>query len=655
MRIPGIKPVSAVFVHLLLMILVAGHATAQNVLVPEGSVWRYLDDGSNQGVPWRDPGFNDGTWSSGPAQLGYGDGDEATVVSFGPNSGNKYITTYFRLSFEVEDPSLFSYLQLRLLCDDGGVLYLNGSEIQRSNMPDGTITHLTLASSTIGGSAEDAFVEHIVDASALVPGPNVLAVEIHQRSVTSSDISFDLEVIGLGAVPHPMRKAPYVIYMGDNTGMQVQWQLTVTDTCTIEWGLDETYSLGSVETLEYGDDHQHSFTIGGLAPSAICFYRVVAREDTISASFRSAPPDDTTDVAFLVYGDTRTYPGSHDLVAQEIVSTFTTNPALHSLLVNVGDLVSSGDNESSWDTEFFDPSYTGIRTMLASLPHQACRGNHEDSGVVFSKYFPYPFETPLYWSFDYGPAHFVVIDQYRSYAPGSVQHDWIEADLTATTKPWKFFVFHEPGWSAGGHGNNTSVQDYLQPLCIEHEVSIAFTGHNHYYARAVVNDVQHITTGGGGAPLYVPNPDYPNIVTVTQDHHFCTVRIEGSNLSFAAISAAGDTIDHFTMNRPVSSVEEAIDGPAARGVILDNAFPNPFNPISTIAFSLPGVSLVELDVIDLKGQVVRTLMKKELPAGRQSVSWDGVDKTGRMVGSGIYFFRLRSEGGVFVKKITLIK
>ena len=56
------------------------------VLTPAGSVWKYLDNGTNQGTAWRAPAFNDTTWASGPAQLGYGDGDEATVVGFGPDA-----------------------------------------------------------------------------------------------------------------------------------------------------------------------------------------------------------------------------------------------------------------------------------------------------------------------------------------------------------------------------------------------------------------------------------------------------------------------------------------------------------------------------------------------------------------------------------------
>src|SRR5467141_1189505 len=78
-----------------------------DVLVPAGSVWKYLDNGSDQGTAWVAPSFDDSAWASGPAQLGYGDGDEATVVGFGPDPNNKYITTYFRRAFTVANPTAY--------------------------------------------------------------------------------------------------------------------------------------------------------------------------------------------------------------------------------------------------------------------------------------------------------------------------------------------------------------------------------------------------------------------------------------------------------------------------------------------------------------------------------------------------------------------
>lgn len=159
-------------------------------LVAAGSTWRYLDDGSDQGTVWRSRTFDDATWADGAAQLGFGDGDEVTVLA------NGQITYYFRQSFDVSDPAAIEELRLRLVRDDGAVVYLNGVELARSNMPAGEVTSQTPASTTLSGSAESAWVELDVAASGLVAGRNVLAVEIHNASRNSSDVSFDLELVG---------------------------------------------------------------------------------------------------------------------------------------------------------------------------------------------------------------------------------------------------------------------------------------------------------------------------------------------------------------------------------------------------------------------------------------------------------------------------
>ncbi len=161
-----------------------------NTLVPQGATWKYLDDGSDQGTAWTSLEFDDSAWASGPAQLGYGDGDEATVVGYGPDVEHKHIATYFRHTFTVTAPSA---LRLRLLRDDGAVVHLNGSEVFRTNLPSGTIGSQTLAPVCVWDE-EEMFHDIVVSADHVVRGRNVIAVEIHQCDPGSSDISFDLEL-----------------------------------------------------------------------------------------------------------------------------------------------------------------------------------------------------------------------------------------------------------------------------------------------------------------------------------------------------------------------------------------------------------------------------------------------------------------------------
>lgn len=163
-------------------------------LLAAGSFWRYWDQGTAPASSWIRTNFDDTTWNVGPAILGYGGDRETTVVDFGTNSSRKHITTWFRKAFVVDNPTRLSEVRLGLLRDDGAAVYLNGRELFRENLPSGTLTAQTVASSTVSGTDEVTYFERTVDLARLVPGTNVFAVEVHQSSASSSDIAFDLRL-----------------------------------------------------------------------------------------------------------------------------------------------------------------------------------------------------------------------------------------------------------------------------------------------------------------------------------------------------------------------------------------------------------------------------------------------------------------------------
>jgi hypothetical protein len=178
-------------------IFVLGPDAPWPMIFSTGSVWKYLDNGSDQGTAWREINFDDSAWRSGPAQLGYGEGDEATIVSYGPSASSKYVTTYFRRAFTLTNARGFTNAYLRILRDDGVVVYLNGVEVFRSNMSyDAPLDFQTHALIAVGGAEESTFFYHRVDPKLFVNGTNVIAVELHQSDLTSSDLSFDFELTG---------------------------------------------------------------------------------------------------------------------------------------------------------------------------------------------------------------------------------------------------------------------------------------------------------------------------------------------------------------------------------------------------------------------------------------------------------------------------
>lgn len=174
--------------------------------VPAGSVWSYLDTGVNPGQGWNGLAFDDSSWKSGGAELGYGDGNEKTVIGFGPSSSTKYPAYFFRHAFDVTDVDSYKNLLVRLKRDDGAVVYLNGVEILRDNMPAGEITHETYTTgNTVDGANESTFFEFTLPTTGLVNGKNVIAVSVHQDRPSSSDVSFDLE---LSLIEKPNPNAP---------------------------------------------------------------------------------------------------------------------------------------------------------------------------------------------------------------------------------------------------------------------------------------------------------------------------------------------------------------------------------------------------------------------------------------------------------------
>ena len=164
-------------------------------VLPSGSSWAFWDQGTNPGAGWNTADFDQTHWGAGSAPLGYGDAVE-TEVGFGPDPSAKYITTWFRtalvLNQEMLDGALSATLRIRV--DDGAVIWLDGEELSRVNMPPGDVDDWTPAVNTIGGQAETSFFELPVQLDALRAGETVVAVEIHQVGPTSSDLGFDMSL-----------------------------------------------------------------------------------------------------------------------------------------------------------------------------------------------------------------------------------------------------------------------------------------------------------------------------------------------------------------------------------------------------------------------------------------------------------------------------
>ncbi|MFO7621601.1 MAG: CotH kinase family protein [Bacteroidales bacterium] len=160
-------------------------------VVKADDIWRYFPGNSEPPSNWHETGFDDSSWLSGPGGIGYGDGDDATVIS-------PVTSVYIRRNFILYDTSIISSAVLHVDFDDGFVAYLNGHEIARENI--GTVgirpLHNEFAILTTyeaqlpsGGIPARFIIDEEILSGLMIQGNNVLALQIHNCNSTSSDLS----------------------------------------------------------------------------------------------------------------------------------------------------------------------------------------------------------------------------------------------------------------------------------------------------------------------------------------------------------------------------------------------------------------------------------------------------------------------------------
>ena len=172
--------------------------------ITKGSVWKYLAPLSAAGAPaanWSSIAYSDASWGSGVTPIGYGGDGEVTAI---PTDSGRPFTVYFRKKFNVTGAAGIPGLRLNLRRDDGAVVYLNGVEKWRSNMPQGVgVTYDTPARGVVFLEHETTWYAREVRSAGLVEGENVVAVEVHQYNAPSSDLSFEFELTPLSYAPNP--------------------------------------------------------------------------------------------------------------------------------------------------------------------------------------------------------------------------------------------------------------------------------------------------------------------------------------------------------------------------------------------------------------------------------------------------------------------
>ncbi len=509
---------------------------ADQVIIPTGSSWKYLDNGSNQGTAWRGTSFSDVSWASGNAELGYGDGGEATVVSYGPNSSAKYATTYFRKTVSIADASLFTSYSLQIKRDDGVVIYVNGTEVYRNNMPTGTIAYNTWASSAVSDDGA-TFTTVSLPTTGFVTGSNTIAVEIHQSGGTSSDISFDLGLTGIGGGSGTNE----VVYMWSGaiqptSAVVVAKMTSASTTCKLVVSTSSSLTspiLSANATASGSNNLMAKMTVTGLAPNTTYFYAVQSGGITDNSSddigtFKT-PASGAFSYKFTV--GSCAVNSNHEIYNLMNAKT----PLFH---LSTGDIHYANPN-SSTDINVHRLPYE--QNMLSQTPsknffkatalahvwddHDYCGNNSNGASagrtnarLSYQEYVPhYPLaagsgNVPIYQSFTVGRIHFILSDlrseRTSTTMMGAAQKTWFKNECLYA-KANNLMIAWVSGVSFGGNqtdnwGGFTAERTELANFFRDNDIKNMFIMSGDAHMLAIDNGTNHDFSTGSNNPN-----DYP--------------------------------------------------------------------------------------------------------------------------------------------------
>lgn len=319
------------------------------------------------------------------------------------------------------------------------------------------------------------------------------------------------------------KRPPFVVYHAENSPADTAFNFTKEDAGS---KLDETF-ICKIE-------------LRGLKPNTKYYYYAEHSGDRSAESeFRTLP--ESGPIRFAVYGDFRSGGTNHNRVAAAVLKELP----MFSLLT--GDLCYSG-TYNSWRDDFFVENES---KLISRVPFFNAVGNHEYQTNLVKVYTQAP-KCPsgdnLFYSFDCGDAHFLIINSEGKLTKKSAQYKFIENDLGSTTKKWKIVVFHSHAYCAGGHGEVKKMKRITTELLEKYGVDVVFNGHTHLYQHNFVNGIHHVVSAGGGAPLYEPGrADY--VLKTVKEHHYCIVEIDGGRFVLTARTPDGVEIDRFELKK----------------------------------------------------------------------------------------------------------
>ncbi|MCP4441251.1 MAG: hypothetical protein GY810_20290 [Aureispira sp.] len=471
---------------------------AQTQLISPGDNWKYYDAGNAPSGSWKTLGYNDATWASGNAELGYGDGDETTTTN------SSAWTTYFRKTINVTNPSQYTGLNLKMIRDDGAVVYLNGTEIWRNNMGSGTPSYSTFANATVNNADESTW-QTLSIPNNLLTGNNTIAVEMHQITLFSSDISFDFEMTATSPSLDTIIRGPY-LQKGTPTSVVVRWRTGSFSQSVINYGTSlNNLNMTMTDTNSVVD---HEIELTGLTPNTVYYYEIANQSSVLDSAnadmyFKTAPVSGSSTATTRIWalGDCGTS-NNNQRAVRDAYYNYIGNQHTDVLLF-LGDNAYQDGKDSEYQTAVFENMY---EDMLKKTVAWSTMGNHDghsaNSGSQSGPYydiFTFPTlgeaggsasGTEAYYSFDYRNIHFIVLNsEDLDRSVGGTMYNWCQNDIQNTNADWIIALWHHPPYTKGSHNSDIEPQliqmrvNFL-PMLEDNGVDLVLCGHSHSYERS---------------------------------------------------------------------------------------------------------------------------------------------------------------------------
>ena len=351
-------------------------------------------------------------------------------------------------------------------------------------------------------------------------------------------------------------KGPY-LWLPQNQDVIIRLETDQQLDLKVNYGLKKSVKSSQQAQL-LGESHEHylyQVILPGLKSDRQYYYQVEFPGKKGPVDSLKTAPAKKSELTFVALGDSRSNPRIFNQLSRQA------KQLQPDLIINMGDLVAEGGDFPQWNEHYFDVA----ADLVGYIPLVSCLGDHEgddDNGALYRYFFlpQLPVEE-LWFSYDYGPAHFVALD-YR-HPDSEKMQEWFKKDMQQTTARWKFVYMHRPCYNLGGHRSHWGSPQW-QKLFREYQVDMVFAGHSHQYERFFPVrpsqepeswPVTYITTGGAGASLYdvIPSTFLAQAQSV---YHFTYLKIAGDTLKFKAYLENGDILDQFQLVKSAEKYDE---------------------------------------------------------------------------------------------------